>query len=154
MTPAPMASPTPASNPALTHASLLPHAVPPCPNARLALFAMRRMGARGLSDAPATHAMITGFGESFRRPLVLMRAFMADLASAAQCPIAIAPCCCGRMTPAESILLTVLARTETAPETAHFLLADLLGLRHADGVLASATAVTQAFADAGRPITA
>lgn len=154
MTAAPMSPPTPTPAPTMTHAALLPHSVPPCHNARLALFAMRRMGASGLTDAPATNAMINGFGESFRRPLVLMRAFMADLASAAQNPISIAPCCCGRMTSAENTLLVILARAETSTDSAHLLLADLLGLRHADGVLASATAVAQAFADAGRPIAA
>ena len=33
--------------------SLLPHALPLCENARIALFAMRRMGANGLADPPA-----------------------------------------------------------------------------------------------------
>ena len=58
-----------------------------------------------------------------------------------------------RMTAAESAVLTVLARAETAPDTARLLLADLLGIRRIDGVLASATALAAAFADAGRPIT-
>jgi len=133
-------------------AAALPHAMPPCPNARLALFAVRRMGANGLSDAHVAHAFINGFGETFRRPLVLMRALMADLAANSTCPIAIAPCCCGRITSAESALLTILSRAGTAPESARLLLADLLGLRDIEGVLASATAAAQAFADAGRPI--
>jgi hypothetical protein len=130
----------------------LPHALPTCGNARIALFAMRRMGAHGLGDARASHTMFTAFGEDFRRPLVLMRALMADLASASAGQIAIAPCCCARMTPAEAALVTILARVETAPETARFLMADLLGIRHVDGVLASAAAVAAAFADTGRPV--
>ena len=133
-------------------ATALPHSLPPCRNARVALFAIRRMGAHGLADAHVAHAFVNGFGESFRRPLVLMRALMADLAANSACPISIAPCCCARMTPAESALLTVLTRAETDPEIARFLLADLLGTRRIDGVLASATAVAQSFADAGRPI--
>lgn len=132
----------------------LPHALPPCPNARLALFAVRRMGANGLNDAHVAHAFLNGFGEAFRRPLVLMRALMADVAATSTCGIAIAPCCCRRMTPAEAAIVTVLARAETAPESARLLLADLLGLRRIDGVLASAMAVAIAFADAGRPISA
>jgi hypothetical protein len=136
-----------------TATQMLPHALPACPNTRLALFAMRRIGAHGLMDAHAANAMLNGFGESFRRPLVLMRALMADLATMANGPIAIAPCCCMRMTAAESAVLTALARAETAPDAAHLLLADLLGIRRADGVLASASAVAAAFADAGRPIT-
>ena len=135
-------------------AAALPHELPPCRNAHVALFAVRRMGAYGLADAHVAHAFVANFGESFRRPLILMRAFMADLASNSTCPIAIAPCCCGRMTPAERTLLTIIGSAETAPERSRLLLADLLGSRAIDGVLASATAVAQAFTDAGRPISA
>lgn len=137
---------------ALTTISTLPHAMPASPGARLALFAFRRLGAHGLDDAVAAHAMLTAFGQGFRRPLVLMRAMMADLAASAVAPIAIAPCCCVRATHAEHAMLTVLARAETAPDSARLLLADLLGVRHADGVFACVMAVTTAFADAGRPI--
>ena len=133
--------------------TLLPHMLPPCENARLALFAMRRMGAHGLQDAGAAHALFTAFGQGFRRPLILMRALMADLAGTAAGTIAIAPCCCPRMTPAEAAMLTVLARVETSPETARYLMSDLLGVRRIDGVLTSAAAVAAAFADEGRPVT-
>jgi hypothetical protein len=51
-------------------------------------------------------------------------------------------------------MLTIVARAETAPDSAHLLLADLIGARQPAGVLASITVVAQAFADAGRPITA
>jgi hypothetical protein len=144
----------PAAMHALTGATtLLPHPLPPCENARIALFAMRRMGAHGLADARAAHTMVTAFGQSFRRPLVLLRALMADLAATSAGTIAIAPCCCARATPAEAAMLSILARIETAPETARLLMADLLGVRRVDGVLASAAAVAAAFADEGRPIT-
>ena len=134
--------------------ALLPHPLPDCPNARTALFTMRRMGAYGLNDARAAHAIFTAFGEGFRRPLMLMRSLMVDLATAAAGTISIAPCCYSRMTHAESALLTILARVEFHSETAHLLMADLLGIRAVDGVLASAAAVAMAFADEGRPITA
>lgn len=140
--------------PATATLAALPHALPACPNARVALFAMRRIGGHGLADARAAHALFTAFGEGFRRPLMLVRALMADMAAAAAGPIAIAPCCCARMTHAESAILTILARVEIAPETARLLLADLLGIRRVDGVLASAAAVSVAFADEGRPIAA
>ncbi len=130
---------------AVTAALALPHLLPACPNARIALFAIRRMGAHGLADARAAHALFTAFGRDFRRPLTMMRTLMADVAASAAGTIAIAPCCCARMTPAEAALLTVLARVETRPETARLLMAD--------GVLASAAAVSAAFADAGRPVT-
>jgi hypothetical protein len=142
----------PVTSPAAAQA--LPHMLPECENARVALFALRRIGGHGLADARAAHALFTAFGESFRRPLTLLRAFMADVAATATLPISIAPCCCARMTAAEDALLTALARAETRPDSAALLLADLLGVRRADGVLASATAVAAAFADEGRPITA
>lgn len=137
-----------------TTATLLPNALPLDANARLALFAFRRMGAHGLADAHAAQAMFTAFGAQFRRPLLLMRAMMADLAASATCSISIAPCCCPWATASETAFLSVLARAETSPEMARLLLADLLGQRRIDGVLASATAVAAAFADGGRPISA
>lgn len=137
-----------------TTIAALPYTLPGCPNARIALFALRRMGAHGLHDARASHALFTAFGQDFRRPLVLMRALMAELAGTAAGTIAIAPCCCPRMTAAERTMLTVLTRVETAPETARLLLSDLLGVRRIDAVLASVAVVAMAFADDGRPICA
>jgi hypothetical protein len=132
--------------------SLLPHALPATASTRLALFAIRRMGAHGLADARAAHAMFTAFGQGFRRPLVLMRTLMTELASTAQGTIAIAPCCCPRMTPAEAALLAIVRRVETAPETARYLAIDLLGVRRVENVLMAAGAVAAAFADHGTPI--
>lgn len=137
---------------ATTTLAALPYALPTCPNARLALFAMRRMGAHGLADARAAHALVTAFGAPFRRPLLLLRSLMADLAATSAVPIAIAPCCCARMTPGEQALLTILARVEVQTDTAALLLGDLIGQRRVDGVLASVAAVAMAFADDGRPI--
>lgn len=127
-------------------------ALPDCQNARLALIAMRRMGSQGLADAAAAHLLFTAFGPAFRRPLMLMRVLMTDLAASARGTIAIAPCCCVKMTGAETALLAVLTRAEREPEAARLLLADLLGHRAVDGPLAAATAVAIAFADGGRPI--
>ncbi|AXJ97161.1 MULTISPECIES: DUF6628 family protein [unclassified Sphingomonas] len=139
---------------AATTLTPLPYAIPVCPNARIALFAVRRMGAHGLADARAAHILFTSFGEGFRRPLMLLRALMADLAATAGETIAIAPCCCARMTAAERALITVLARVETLPDSARYLLGDLLAVRRVDGALASAAAVAASFADEGRPICA
>ena len=139
------------TSPHATLAHALPHTLPHAPEARLVLLAIRRMGAHGLHDAQAAAAFVTAFGEGFRRPLVLMRNLMADLATAANGPIAIAPCCCRRMTPAEGAMLAALGRVEANPRGAALLLADLLGVRSADGVLASAHILAQAFRDAGRP---
>jgi len=132
--------------------TILPHSLPACANARIILFAMRRMGANGLADARAAHVMFTAFGQGFRRPLVLMRALMAELASSAAGTIAIAPCCCARMTPAEAALISIVARIESTPDTARLLTADLLGVRRVENVLMAAGAVATAFADEGRPV--
>lgn len=144
-------APSPAPHPSPLAASL-PSAMPGDANARLLLFAFRRMGAHGLNDAHAAQALLQAFGAGFRRPLLLLRAMMADLAHTATCPISIAPCYCRRMTGSEATMLTIVARAETRPETAHLLLGDLIGVRRPDGVLASVTALAQAFADAGRSV--
>lgn len=133
-------------------ACALPRPVPADPGARLALLAIRRLGAHGLDDAQTAQAFMGGFGHGFRRPLVLMRAFLGHAAGVAQRPIAIVPCCCARMTVAEATLLTVLARAEQRPGSAALLLGDLIGVRHPDGVLTSAAAAAAAFADAGLPV--
>ncbi|MGN6377190.1 MAG: DUF6628 family protein [Sphingomonas sp.] len=130
----------------------LPHLLPDDRNARLLLFAVRRLGAHGLHDAHVAQAFMAAFGQGFRRPLVLIRAFMQELASVATQPVAVAPCCCARATPSEMALLAVIARAETAPASARLLLADQLGARDVEGPLACAAAVAAAFADAARPI--
>lgn len=135
-----------------TLTATLPVLQPDDPGARLLLFGIRQMGAHGLADACAAHAFVTGFGRSFRRPLVLLRALMADVAKASESPIAIAPWCCPRMTGAEATLLAVLARVRVNPEGAAMLLGDLLGKRDAAGVLATADALANAFADLGLPL--
>lgn len=139
-------------SPAAALANPLPYTLPANDNARLALFAIRRIGARGINDALAAKCFMTAFGEGFRRPLILMRAFMQELAATATQPVAIAPCCCPRVTPSEAALLVVLSRVSSAPCTAWVLLSDQLGARDVGAVLACAEAVAVAFADAGRPI--
>ncbi|TPG22739.1 hypothetical protein EAH87_02825 [Sphingomonas koreensis] len=142
----------PDKTPAPTIGHLLPAALPSCGNTRLLLFAIRRLGAHGIHDAQVANAFVTAFGQSFRRPLVLVRSFMRDLATTARTPITIAPCCCRRITASEATLLTVVARSETDPGRAELLLADLLSVQRAGAVLTGAAAVSAAFADAGRPI--
>lgn len=132
--------------------SFLPHTMPTSPGARLALFAFRRLGAYGLDDAVAASAMVSAFGTGFRRPLMLSRAMMADLAGYAAVSLEIAPCCCMRLTGAEHTMVSILSRAETAPKIAQLLLADLLGIRHAGGAFASVAALATAYADAGLAI--
>lgn len=145
LTTLPTPSPAPASG-------ALPHALPNGAGDRLMLLAIRRMGAHGLADAHAATQFFVGFGQGFRRPLVLARAFMAELAATAATTIAIAPCCCARMTWAEGALLTAIGQAERRPDAARLLLADVMAERRAGAILASAAALSAAFADLGLPI--
>lgn len=145
---APATPPAPAS----PVAEALPHALPESNAARLLLLAVRRMGAHGLNDAVAANSYLSAFGRGFRRPLVLTRAFMAELAATATATIPIAPCCCARMTWAEASIVTAISEAERRPELSRVLLADLMAQRRADAIAASAAAVAAAFADAGMPL--
>ncbi|NML05295.1 DUF6628 family protein [Sphingomonas sp. G-3-2-10] len=122
------------------------------PGARLMLFGIRQMGAHGLNDACAAHAFVTAFGRGFQRPLVLLRALMAEMSAASARPVQIAPWCCPRMTAAESALLSALGRVRTNPQAASLLLGDLLGLRDPGGIVATTHALSNAFADMGLPL--
>lgn len=134
--------------------TMLPHPIPTDDRARLLLFAIRRMAAGGLADAHAAAAFLGAFGKSYRRPLVLLRALMAEMARAAANPIIVAPCCCPRMTDGESTLLTAIATSEADPRGARRRLGALLPSSQSLGALSSAQAVSRAFADLGRPLPA
>jgi len=132
--------------------ALLPHAAPASPYRRLLLFAIRRMAAGGIADAHAAHAFFTGFGVGYRRPLVLLRALMAELSRVSTTRLSVAPCCCARMTREENILVASIALAKTEPRAAHDELRRLLHVRSCLGVLSSAQAIAGAFADLGMPI--
>lgn len=134
----------------LTHP--LPRPLPEQDASRLFLFAVRRMGAHGLNDAHVAGAFMTNFGAGSRRPLIAMRVMMNEMAATASTPITIAPCCCARMTSAEAALVDIISQIAHQPRTAHLLLADLLGNRRVDGVLATMALVASAFSDVGRPL--
>ncbi len=132
--------------------AMLPVTQPDDPGARLLLFGLRQMGAHGLNDACAAHAFVTAFGKAFQRPLVLLRTLVAEMSTASIRPIQIAPWCCPRMTTAEATLLDILGRTRDNPIAAAILLGDMLGIREPMGVLATAHALANAFADNGLPL--
>lgn len=127
----------------------LPELQPKDPGARLLLFGVRQMGAHGLHDACTAHAFVTAFGKGFQRPLVLLRALMQEMSAHSAGPIQIAPWCCARMTGAESALLRILGRVRAQPQVSAVLLADLLGIRDATGVLVTAHALANCFANMG-----
>jgi hypothetical protein len=132
--------------------TLLPHPAPSGRAAHLLLHVIRRMAIGGLADAHAANAMLGLFGKSYRRPLVLMRAFMAELARGSLQPIIVAPCCCSRMTQGEATLLAAVAVANSDIQTAHIRLTALSGTPDCIGALTSAQAVEQAFRDLGRPV--
>ena len=133
--------------------TLLPHPAPISPYRRLLLFAIRRMAAGGINDAHAAHAIFTGFGVGYRRPLVLLRALMTELSRVSSAQLKVAPCCCTRMTRDEAMLLDLIAEAPTQPLKVHRAMSDLLHLRACVGALSSAEAVANAFADLGMPLT-
>lgn len=136
----------------LSLAELLPHARPVQPYLLLLLYGIRRTGAQGLHDAATAHAFMTAFGSQFRRPLLLLRALMAELSKSSAYPIQIAPCCCPRMTGGEAALVEIVGSVESQPERAAMLLGDLMGVRHAGGPTATAHLLALAFRDGGRPL--
>ncbi|WP_284052684.1 DUF6628 family protein [Stakelama marina] len=132
--------------------TMLPHRQPDSRMARLALFAVRQMGANGLHDAHAQHALFLTFGQRYRRPLTALRTLVFELSQTSSRPIRIAPRCCCRMTADEEALVTILQRaTDNAP-AAEMLLADLTGCRTTPGLFMTVQFVADAFADAGRPL--
>lgn len=133
-------------------ADILPVHTPEGDGVRLFLHSMRRMGIGGLNDAQAANAMIGQFGISFRRPLVLMRALMAEMARVSERSIMIAPACCCRMTMGESMLLDAVSGSRESPRAAHAMFRALSGADNCLGLLSSAQAVAQAFADLGQPL--
>lgn len=120
---------------------LLPHPAPMAGSQRLLLFAIRRVAAFGLDDAHAAHAMLCGFGISFRRPLILLRALMAEASRVSSRRILVAPCCCPRMTDAEATLLVAIASADGDVHAAHGLLAAMLGVPDCLGTVSSAQAL-------------
>jgi len=117
------------------------------------LFAIRRSAVGGLRDAHAAQAMLGLFGLSHRRPLILLRALMAELARASARSIVVAPCCCPQMTAGEAALLRAISTATDDATTARSSLAEVLGTDDCLGAVVTAQALGQAFQDLGRPLT-
>lgn len=130
----------------------LPRPMPGGYGNRLFLFVMRRMASGGVNDAHASNAMLGAFGRSYRRPLILMRAMMLELARVSSRKILVAPCCCARMTADEGLLMQAAGIALRDPNGAYEQVSGLLGNDHALGALTCLQAVAQAHADLGRPL--
>jgi hypothetical protein len=127
-------------------------ALPNQRSAQVLLFTIRRMAMFGLDDAHAAHAVFTHFGLRHRRPLVLIRALMAEIARAAQRTVLVAPCCCMRMTGDEARLIEAIETANSDGARSSGAFSELMGTRHTLGVLVTAQAVSQSFFDLGRPL--
>ena len=133
-------------------ANPLPFAAPMVGTNQLLLYIVRRMGAHGLHDAAATNALLGIFGMNYRRPMIMLRAFMAETAHGAEKKILIAACCCARMTIDEARLIEAIATSLDDPRGASLLLRQTMGCNQDVGALSAAQAVCTAFEDLGRSL--
>lgn len=133
-------------------ANPLPFAAPMVGTNQLLLYIVRRMGAHGLHDAAATNALLGVFGMNYRRPMIMLRAFMAETARGAEKKILIAACCCARMTIDEARLIEAIATSLDDPRGASLLLRQTMGCNQDVGALSAAQAVCTAFEDLGRSL--
>ncbi|QLC24061.1 hypothetical protein HFP57_02765 [Parasphingopyxis algicola] len=128
--------------------TMLPHAAPVCGNARTLLFAIRRMAIHGLNDAFAANAMLAAYGMRYRKPLLLVRALLIDIARSARGHVIVAPCCAPRMTAHEHALLSAIGD----PAGADTHIARLLDSGKTSTAVATATALNESLSAIGRPV--
>lgn len=130
----------------------LPLPLPEHEDLRLVLRIVRRMAAHGLRDAQAALLAIDGFGQGFRRPLVLLRAYVAELAQISRRRITVAPSCALRMTMDEARLIGVLATAAHNPACAREHLRAITDRHDVSNPLSAALAIASALSDLGRPL--
>lgn len=130
-------------------ATMLPHVAPVCGDARTLLFAIRRMAVDGLHDAFATNALFAAYGLRYRKPLVLLRALLVDIARTARSNIIVAPCCVPRMTAHEYALLSAISD----PADGAFYMEPLLKPHTASSAVTTIAALSETLIEMGRPVT-
>ncbi|RED15708.1 DUF6628 family protein [Parasphingopyxis lamellibrachiae] len=128
--------------------TILPHTAPVCGDARILLFTIRRMAIHGLHDAFAANAMLAGYGMRYRKPLVLLRALLVDIARTARGNIIVAPCCTPRMTAHEFALLSAICDPEIGKDLIH----PLLKPHRATSAVPTITALNETLGEMGRPL--
>jgi hypothetical protein len=131
---------------------ILPHPAPSDQPTRMLLIAARRMAVHGLYDASAAMLMVQAFGIHFRKPLVLLRAFLMETSAAASGDIRIAPCCLPRMTMQEGSMMAAIAHAIVQPDLAVSHLAHLTGQASTGGLFTTVQALSMALAECGRPV--
>ena len=117
---------------------------------RLLLAALRKLRWYGVEDAALAHRFIILFGRDFRRILFVTRMLATKLED--ESAVRFGTCRRTRMTESEAMLIAIAARLPENVAAARLLLADLLGTRRIDGMMAALFAVSEAFAAAGKPI--
>lgn len=117
---------------------------------RILLAALRKLRWYGVDDAGLAQRYVTLFGRDFRRILFVTRMLAEKLE--AEGSIKFGTCRRTRMTESEATLIAIAARLPNNVPAAKYLLADLLGTRRTDGLMAALYAVSEAFAAAGKPI--
>ena len=140
------------ANESLTIAKLLPHLVPAVQPARNILVAMRLMASGGIDDAHAANAMIAACGVGYQKPLIFLRILMEEVSRVSKRPIAIAPCCCPRMTDGEAAFLELVETASEAPPLARAALTRLTGTLDHLPALFVAQGLATAMSDLGRPV--
>jgi len=132
--------------------TIVPHPQPECRVARTQLLAIRRMAAGGLDDADASNLFIGALGIGYRRPLMFLRLLMAEVSRVSEREIAIAPCCCPRMTEGEAAFLLAIECGRDHPHVARAALARMAGTLDMLPALSIAQALGDALDDIGRPL--
>ncbi|MBX9813692.1 MAG: hypothetical protein A4S12_06140 [Proteobacteria bacterium SG_bin5] len=117
---------------------------------RLLLASLRKMRWNGVEDAALAQRFVTLFGRDFRRVLFVTRMLAEQLNEAPS--VKFGTCRRTRMTESEAMLIAIAARLPGNVPAARLLLADLLGTRAIDAMLAALFAVSEAFAAMGKPI--
>jgi hypothetical protein len=140
------------ANESLTIAKLLPHLAPSAQPARDVLVAMRLMAAGGIDNAHAANTMIATCGIGYQKPLIFLRMLMEEVSRIARQPIAVAPCCCSRMTEGESAFLELIETASDATPNARAALTRLTGTLDHLPALFVAQGLGTAMADLGRPV--
>lgn len=131
--------------------TLIPHDAPIQNAARAILVAIRRLASSGLQDAHATNIFITNFGMTYRRPLMFLRVLIGEVSRVSKNQIAIAPCCCPRMTEGEAAFLLVIESARSNPELARNVLVRMTGTLDCLAALSVAQALGDALDDIGHP---
>lgn len=119
---------------------------------RLFLLLLRRMVMFGINDATCASVLITAGGTAWRKPLMMMRALVMEVARHSHRKISINPPCAIRTSRDEQAMLRILTVGKADPARSHRDTAVLLGRVDSLSPLGCFYAVADAFSDIGLPL--